>query len=115
MTMKGYINKLRLVCKTYNKSTNRNYSENELQLTRLNDDIPFDFGGFSNFYDLSLIQNKDMPHLADGSDELMDYFIQNHTIGAKNTMPLLSFVGAMYPRNVEDENTKGLDGLITQI
>ena len=27
-TMKGYINKLRLVCQTYNKNTDRNYSEN---------------------------------------------------------------------------------------
>ena len=43
-----------------------------------------------------------MLNLTSGSDELMDYFIQNHTIRAKDQMPLLSFVRAMYPSNVED-------------
>ena len=70
---------------------------------RLNDDIPFDFGGFSSFYDKSLVENKRMKNLADGADELMEYFIQNHTFRATNGMPLLSFVGAMYPSNLEDE------------
>ena len=56
-----------------------------------------------------------MKNLHKGSDELMDYFIQNHTIKATNGMPLLSFVGAMYPSNLEDEKVDGLDWLVTQI
>ena len=57
-----------------------------------------------------------MPGLAKGSDELVDYFIQNHTLGAKNQMPLLSFIGSMYPSKFEDDQVEaGLDGLITQI
>lgn len=82
---------------------------------KLNDDIPFDFGGFSNFYDTSLIDNKIMQSLTEGGDELMDYFIQNHTYKSKTSMPLLSFVGAMYPSNFEDEGVEGIDWLVTQI
>lgn len=78
VTMNSYAKKLRLSIKTLDNALNPNYKVNEHKLVRLNDTIPMDFGGFSNFYDPKLLKNEIMPNLGDNSDELLKFFMDNH-------------------------------------
>jgi len=68
MTMNTYVKKLRLAVKTLDKAINPDYIINEYGNLRLNDEIPMDFGGFNNFYDLKLVRNDVMPGLEHNSD-----------------------------------------------
>jgi hypothetical protein len=108
--MNTYVKKLRLAVKTLDKAINSDYIINEYGNLRLNDEIPMDFGGFNNFYDLKLLRNDVMPGLEHNGDDLVNFFVFNH---ASAEMPLLSFVKSMYPPE-EGEEYPTLDGMITQ-